>query len=64
MITQTKPTSGQFVIVWEYGDNIWSGTFTYIRNTLHQYNNDNDYWDMVNEEVYFDNVNILFYAVL
>lgn len=35
--TESKPESGQFVAVWIYNDQIWSGTFRWIYGILYEW---------------------------
>jgi len=38
------PTSGQFVVIWEYDNKIWSDTYKRVGNNLYIYNHsDNDF---------------------
>jgi len=39
---KNRPTSGQFVAVWQYNDKIWSDTYCYRKNELCMWNETKD----------------------
>jgi hypothetical protein len=59
-----KPTEGQFVAVWMYGGNPWSGTFKWIDGILMEYVEEPDGFVThlgTGNDHYFDNYNPIFY---
>lgn len=38
------PTTGQFVAVWEYNGQIWSGIYDWQDDYFHEYDNHDDDW--------------------
>lgn len=49
-MTTTRPTSGEFIAIWEYGGSIWSDTFRWEGEELEIYDCSQDEWDLCDPE--------------
>lgn len=62
-IPDTCPTTGQFVVIWEYGNKVWSGTYRWgIQNKLYEYSKFNDNYNLIGEDaglVWMDKNNLI-----
>lgn len=41
----TMPKEGQFIAVWEYDGNFWSGNYKWVDGELCHLGNDTDIWE-------------------
>ena len=48
------PESGQFVLVWEYNNKIWSGVFIKDGNTTQRYENTDDSDEFKDDDTFSD----------
>lgn len=45
------PTEGQFVAVYKFNDNVWSGVYKYEHGELYEYDTMGDSWEKT--DIYF-----------
>lgn len=49
-IVYEMPSSGQFIMVWEYNKLIWSQVFRFDGNKLQNYISEKDLWEDANDD--------------
>jgi len=45
-LVKDMPKDGQFVAVWEYQKNVWSGIYRWTDGELYEYSNSDDEFDI------------------
>ena len=43
-VSRTKPTSGQFIEMWEYNGQVWSQNYKWNDGTLYSFSYESDGW--------------------
>lgn len=61
--TDIRPTAGQFVAIWFYNNLIWSGTFKYIDEKLHEFQPLADDWERSFDTSFLDRVQAKYFVI-